>query len=133
MVNKVTLIGNLGHNPEVHIFESGKKKVSFSVATTRRFKNKETGEQETDSTWHRCEVWGKLADIAEKFLVKGSLVHIDGSIQNSSYEKEGVTIYTSTIQVREFTMLGKKPEAQTPANTAHQPGEPGNPGEDAPF
>jgi single-strand DNA-binding protein len=87
--NKVQLIGNLGNAPEVKTFDSGKKMARFSVATSESYRNAK-GEKVTETQWHNLVAWGKVADIAEKFLTKGKEVAIEGKLINRSYEdKEG--------------------------------------------
>jgi single-strand DNA-binding protein len=105
--NKVQLIGNLGNAPEVRNTESGKKLVRFSVATNEQYKNAK-GERVTETQWHNLIAWGKVADIAEKFLEKGTEVAIEGKLVNRNYmDKEGNKKYITEIQVNELLMLGK--------------------------
>ncbi len=105
--NKVQLIGNLGNAPEVRNTESGKKLVRFSVATNEQYKNAK-GERVTETQWHNIIAWGKVADIAEKYLVKGAEVAIEGKLVNRNYmDKEGNKKYITEIQVNELLMLGK--------------------------
>ena len=105
--NKVQLIGNLGNAPEVRNTETGKKFVRFSVATNEQYKNAK-GERVTETQWHNLIAWGKVADIAEKFLMKGTEVAIEGKLVNRNYmDKEGNKKYITEIQVTELLMLGK--------------------------
>ncbi len=105
--NKVQLIGNLGNAPEVRNTETGKKLVRFSVATNEQYKNAK-GERVSETQWHNLIAWGKVADIAEKFLVKGTEVAIEGKLVNRNYmDKEGNKKYITEIQVTELLMLGK--------------------------
>jgi single-strand DNA-binding protein len=105
--NKVQLIGNLGNAPEVRNTETGKKLVRFSVATNEQYKNGK-GERVTETQWHNLIAWGKVADIAEKFLAKGTEVAIEGKLVNRNYmDKEGNKKYITEIQVTELLMLGK--------------------------
>jgi single-strand DNA-binding protein len=105
--NKVQLIGNLGNAPEVRNTESGKKLVRFSVATNEQYKNAK-GEKVTETQWHNLIAWGKVADIVEKYLVKGTEVAIEGKLINRNYmDKEGNKKYITEIQVTELLMLGK--------------------------
>ena len=104
--NKVQLIGNLGNAPEVKTTESGKKLAKFSVATNESYRNA-SGEKVTETTWHNLVAWGKVADIAEKYLTKGKEVAIEGKLINNSYtDKEGVKRYSTEIQVNEILMFG---------------------------
>jgi single-strand DNA-binding protein len=105
--NKVQLIGNLGNAPEVRNTESGKKLVRFSVATNEQYKNAK-GEKVTETQWHNLIAWGKVADIVEKYLTKGTEVAIEGKLINRNYmDKEGNKKYITEIQVTEVLMLGK--------------------------
>ena len=106
--NKVQLIGNLGNAPEVRNTESGKKLVRFSIATNESYRNAK-GEKVTETQWHNLIAWGKVADIAEKYLTKGSEVAIEGKLMNNNYtDKEGVKKYATEIQVHELLLLGSK-------------------------
>lgn len=107
--NKVQLIGNLGNAPEVRTTETGKKLVKFSVATNEIYRNA-NGEKIKETQWHNLIAWGKLADIAEKYLLKGSEVAIEGKLINRNYtDKEGNKKYVTEIQVNELLLLGSKP------------------------
>jgi single-strand DNA-binding protein len=109
--NKVQLIGHLGNAPEVKTTESGKKLARFSVATNESYRNAK-GEKVTETTWHNLVAWGKVADIAEKYLNKGSEVAIEGKLINRSYtDKDGNKKYITEVQVNELLMLGSKAEA----------------------
>ena len=106
--NRVQLIGNLGSKPEVKSTESGKKLAQFSIATNESYRNSK-GEKVTETQWHRVVAWGKLADIAEKYLDKGKEVAIEGKLVNRSYNgKDGSKKYISEIQLNELLMLGSK-------------------------
>ena len=106
--NKVQLIGNLGQNPEVKELGGGKKLAKFSLATNETYRNK-AGEKVTDTQWHNLTVWGKTADIVEKYLKKGSEVAVEGKLLNRNYtDKDGVKRYVTEIQVNELVLLGGK-------------------------
>ncbi|MEO6313784.1 MAG: single-stranded DNA-binding protein [Chitinophagaceae bacterium] len=110
--NKVQLIGHVGNQPDVRTTESGKKLARFSVATNEVYRNAQ-GEKVTETQWHTLVAWGKVAEIAEKFLGKGTEVAIDGKLINRSYaDKEGVKKYITEIQVNEVLLLGTKPAAK---------------------
>lgn len=107
-VNKVILVGNLGKDPEVVNFDNGVKKASFSLATNDSYKNREG--QEVDRTeWHNIVMWRGLADVAEKYLKKGSQIYMEGAIRTRSYEKEGQKRYITEVECNELTMLGGRP------------------------
>jgi single-strand DNA-binding protein len=106
--NKVQLIGNLGNGPEVRTFEGGRKMARFSMATNESYRNAQ-GERITETQWHNLIAWGKLADIAERFLEKGKEVAIEGKLINRSYQdREGNKRYVTEIQVNELLLLGNK-------------------------
>ncbi len=106
--NKVQLIGNLGMNPEIKTFAGGKKLAKVSIATNETYKNAK-GEKVTDTQWHNLVVWGKLAEVVEKFLKKGSEVAVEGKLLNRNYtDKEGVKRYITEIQVNELLILDSK-------------------------
>jgi len=106
--NKVQLIGNLGNAPEIKTLDGGKKLARFSMATNESYRNAK-GEKVTETQWHNLIAWGKVAEIAEKFLVKGSEVAIEGKLINRNYnDKEGNKKYVTEVQVNEVLMLGEK-------------------------
>jgi len=108
-VNKVILVGHLGKDPDVRTLENGTKVASFSLATTESYRNKEN--QRVDQTeWHNIVVWRGLAEVAEKYLKKGNLIFLEGSIKTRTYEKDGQKRYITEIQGNDFTMLGGKKE-----------------------
>lgn len=104
MLNKVSLIGNLGKDPEA---KGNSGMVVFSLATSENWKDKEGVKQER-VTWHNIVVFDKLADICQTYLKKGKQIYIEGRIQNRSYEADGVTKYTSEIVANTMVMLGSK-------------------------
>jgi single-strand DNA-binding protein len=106
--NKVQLIGNLGNNPEIRTTENGKKLARFSMATSETYRSAK-GEKVTETQWHNLVAWGKVAEIAEQFLSKGSEVAIEGKLINRNYsDKDGKKHYVTEVQVNEVLMLGEK-------------------------
>lgn len=106
--NKVQLIGHLGNVPEVKNTDTGKKLVRFSIATDEIYRNAK-GDKVKETQWHSLIAWGKVADIAEKYLNKGSEVAIEGKLINRTYtDKEGNKKYVSEVQVNEMLMFGSK-------------------------
>lgn len=106
--NKVQLIGNLGQDPEVVNLDSGSKLAKFSIATNETYRNTK-GDKVTDTQWHNIVAWGKLAEVVEKFLHKGSEVAVEGKLIHRSYEnKEGEKRFISEIKCNELLMLGKQ-------------------------
>jgi single-strand DNA-binding protein len=110
--NKVQLIGNLGANPEIKELNGNKRMAKFSIATSETYQ-KVSGEKVTDTQWHNLVAWGKTAEIAEKFLVKGKRIAIEGKLLNRSYEdKNGIKRYVTEIVVNEMLMLSKKQQVK---------------------
>jgi single-strand DNA-binding protein len=107
-LNKVTLIGNLGKDPEINILDGNISVAKLSLATTETFKDK-AGNHQSTTDWHTIVAWRGLADLAEKYLHKGSLIYIEGKIKNRSFEdKEGIKRTITEILAEEIIMLDKK-------------------------
>ncbi len=106
--NKVQLIGNLGQAPDVKTVGDGKKVANLSLATSESYKNAK-GEKVSETQWHSIIAWGKLAEIAEKYLVKGTEVAIEGKLVNRNYtDKQGIKRYVTEVQASELLILTKK-------------------------
>ncbi|MBX3696413.1 MAG: single-stranded DNA-binding protein [Dokdonella sp.] len=106
-VNKVILVGNLGADPEVKYTAGGTAICTLSVATSESWKDKQSGEQQERTEWHRVKLFGRLAEIAGEYLKKGRQVYIEGSIRTDKYtDKEGVQRYSTDIIGNEMQMLG---------------------------
>ena len=103
-VNKLILVGNVGRDPEVQAVTGGHKVAHFSLATSRRIPREKGFEERTE--WHRITVWDKLAELAGEYIRKGDRLYIEGRMQYDSYERNGVTIPTAEVVVRELVMLG---------------------------
>ncbi len=104
--NKVQLIGHIGNTPDVRSFEGGKKWTRLSLATSESYRNAE-GVKVTDTQWHNVVAYGKVAEIIEKHVVKGSEIAVEGKLVNRSYtDKEGVKKYVTEVQVSELLLLG---------------------------
>ena len=109
-MNKCILFGNVGKDPEVRTLESGKKVAKFSLATNKSYTNHQ-GEKITETSWHNIVLWGKLAELAEKYVKKGSSLIIEGEISYRSYEnKDGHTVYTTDIIGNALHFAGGKKE-----------------------
>ncbi len=108
-LNKVMLIGNLGKDPEVRYTASGQAVASFSLATSERYKNKQSGEWEEKTEWHNITLWGKQAEVAGEYLSKGKTVYIEGRLQTRKWQdKNGNDRYTTEIVGERMQMLGGK-------------------------
>ena len=106
-VNKVILVGNLGSDPETRTIESGAKVANFSIATSERYKDK-NGNQVDKTEWHNIVMWRGLADIAEKYLKKGSQVFIEGKLRTRSWDDQnGNKRYTTEVLADNMTLLGR--------------------------
>jgi single-strand DNA-binding protein len=106
--NKVQLIGHLGIDPEVKEFKSGKKMAKLSMATSDIYRDRE-GKKVSQTQWHNLVIWGKLADIAEQYLHKGSEVAVEGRLSYRSYDdSEGKKRYYTEVVVNDLVLLGKK-------------------------
>ena len=100
-VNKAIILGRLGQNPEISYTQSGLAVCKFSIATSRKQKN---GQEVTQ--WHRCTAFDKAGELIAKYVSKGNMLYIEGEINYSQYEKDGVTKYSTDIIVREFNFIG---------------------------
>lgn len=106
MLNKASIIGNLGNDPDMRYTQSDTAVCNISVATTERWKNKD-GERVEETEWHRVVAFGKLAEIMGEYLRKGSQVYIEGKIKTEKYtDKEGIERYSTKIYANEMKMLG---------------------------
>ena len=108
-LNRVTLIGNLGADPELRSTPQGTQVCTLKIATTERYKDK-NGELKDSTEWHSVVLWDKLAEIASKYLKKGSKVYLEGKLKHRSYEKDGITRYITEIQALSMIMLSKETE-----------------------
>src|SRR3569832_1466197 len=108
-VNKVILVGNLGRDPEVRTFPSGDRVANVTIATTDKWKDKQTGEAKEATEWHRVEFNGRLAEIAGEYLRKGSQVYVEGSIRSRKYtDKDGIERNITEIRADTMQMLGNR-------------------------
>ena len=107
-VNKVILVGRLGKDPEVRNLENGATVANFSIATTETYKDRTTGERKEITEWHNIVLWRGVAEVAQKYLHKGDMVYIEGKLRTRSWEKDGVTRYTTEVVGDQMTMLSPK-------------------------
>ncbi len=143
MVNKVMLVGNLGRDPEMRALPSGQQVANFSLATSRRYKDRD-GNRKDETEWHNIVVFGKQAEIAGQYLTKGKMVFVEGRIQTRSWDdkESGKKQYKTEIICENFQMLGSKGDgggggsrdagASAPAGGANDPGHE-FPDDDIPF
>lgn len=107
-LNKVMLIGRLGKDPDLRFTQDGRAVASFTIATNEEWKDKATGEKKERTEWHRIVAFGKLGEICGEYLAKGKQVYIEGRLQTRSWEKDGVTRYTTEIVTSDMQMLDAK-------------------------
>lgn len=124
-VNKVILIGNLGRDPEIRSTQDGTKIANLSLATSESWKDKNTGDRREKSEWHRVVIFGPLAEIAEKYLHKGSKIYVEGQIQTRKWtDQTGQDKYTTEIVLQryrgELVMMDGKPEQTAPQSPGDQ-------------
>jgi single-strand DNA-binding protein len=128
-VNKVILVGNLGADPETRYLPSGEAVTNIRVATTDRWKDRQTGEMKEATEWHRIAFFGRLAEIAGEYLKKGSQVYVEGSLRTRKWQdKDGQERYTTEIRGDVMQMLGPRqggggPEARAAERGAERAGE----------
>ncbi len=109
-VNKIILVGNVGRDPDIHTTQSGTKVAHVSLATNRR--TTRDGEDGERTDWHRLTFWNRLAQFAEEHVRIGARLYVEGRVEYDSYEREGVTIPTAEVHVREVVLL--TPRASSP-------------------
>ena len=117
-VNKVILVGNLGQKPEMRYTATQTAVANLSIATTESWKDKESGENRDKTEWHRVVFFGSLAEIAEKYLDKGSSIYVEGKIQTRKWQdKDGNDRYTTEVLGNQLTMLGSKSSSDSSNQT----------------
>jgi single-strand DNA-binding protein len=108
-INKVILIGNLGRDPEVKYAPSGSAIANVTIATSRQWKNKDTGEKQEETEWHRVVFYDRLAEIVGEYLKKGRPVYVEGRLKTRKWtDKDGVEKYTTEIVAEQMQMLGSR-------------------------
>ncbi|MEQ8313098.1 MAG: single-stranded DNA-binding protein [Gammaproteobacteria bacterium] len=110
-VNKVILVGNLGNDPDVRYMPNGNAVANVSLATSDSWKDKNTGEQQERTEWHRVVFFNRLAEIVEQYVKKGSKIYVEGRLQTRSWEQDGVKRYTTEIVANEMQMLDSRGSA----------------------
>ncbi len=122
-VNKVIILGNCGKDPEVRVV--GENKVAtFSVATTEKYKDSKTGEWKENTEWHNIVCWRNTAELAEKYIKKGTQLFIEGKLRTRSWDKDGEKRYVTEIVADSIQLLGKKEGSDSPAPAPTQQRKP---------
>jgi len=138
-VNKVILVGHVGKDPEVRYLEKNLAVANFTLATTERGFTAQNGTQVPERTeWHNIVAWRGLAEIAERYIQKGTLLYIEGKIQTRTYDKDGIKRYITEVYAENLELLSKKPENTGVATTVAAPVSeniqpPSNTADDLPF
>lgn len=110
-INKVILVGNLGRDPETRYMPNGGAVTNISVATSKQWKDRDSGEQKDRTEWHRVVLFNRLAEIAGEYLKRGSKVYIEGELRTRDWEKDGQKHYTTEIVAGELQMLDSRGDA----------------------
>ena len=121
MINKVILLGNVGQDPEVRTLESGVKVVRLRLATTERIFNRQTNESTDHTEWHTITLWRGLADVADKFVRKGSQIYVEGRLRSREWEKDGQRHFGVEIVADEMKLLVRRPEGTPQQGVYQQP------------
>jgi len=125
MINKVVLIGNLGRDPDIRFSSKGEAIANLALATSESWKDKDTGEKVEKVEWHRVVVFGKLADVCQKYLHKGSKIYVEGKLQTRKWDKNGVDQYTTEVVLSGWNctlmMLDSKVQPVEPKEEEERP------------
>ena len=122
MINKVILVGNVGADPEIRTLESGVKVARVRLATTERIYNRQTQESREHTEWHTLAIWRNLADVADRFVRKGSQIYVEGRIRTNEWtDANGQKRYGTEIMVDELKLLGRKGDNPAAGASAPQP------------
>lgn len=115
-LNKVQLIGNLGRDPEVRYTPNGTAVANVSLATTSTWKDKDSGERQEETEWHRVVFFGRLAEVVGEYMKKGSPMYVEGRLRTRKWDKDGQDHYSTEIVADEMQMLGaKREDGRSPA------------------
>ena len=120
-VNKAILIGNLGGDPELRFTPTGLAVCNFTIATTEKWRDKQTNEMKESTNWHRIVLWDKQAELAKQYLTKGSSVYIEGRIETRSWDDNGVKKYMTEIVGQRLEFLSKRGDQPTGEHEAPPP------------
>lgn len=121
MINKVILVGNVGMDPEVRTLETGVKVARVRLATTERIFNRQTNETTEHTEWHTITLWRGLAEVADKYVRRGSQLYVEGSLRTREWERDGVKHYATEIVADEMKLLGRRQEGAAPQPSTPQP------------
>ncbi|MEY5001846.1 MAG: hypothetical protein RLZZ211_1882 [Bacteroidota bacterium] len=126
-VNKVILIGNLGKDPDVRRLDNGAVVASFPLATSEIYTDKQSGEKKETTDWHDIVLWRGLAEVADKYLRKGTKIYVEGKLKKRSWtDKEGLTRYATEVVGDDLTILSRPEHQERPSNYTNE-GKPNHP------
>lgn len=120
-INKVILVGRLGRDPDVRNLENGVMVANFSLATSESYRDRNTGERKDSTEWHNVVLWRGLAETAQKYLRKGDMVYIEGKLRTRSWEKDGVTRYSTEVVADNMVMLSTRGSGTTSGDVSAPP------------
>ena len=124
-VNKAIIIGNLGKDPEIRAIPDGTCVANFSIATSETWKDKNTGQKQEKTEWHRCNAFGKLAEIIQMYVKKGLKIYVEGSIHTRKWsDQSGVERYSTEIKVMQMQMLDSRNNADQPTQAPQNQPQP---------
>ena len=130
-VNKVILVGNVGNDPEVRYMPNGNAVANISIATSDSWKDRNTGEQQERTEWHRVVFFNRLAEIVEQYVKKGTKLYLEGRLQTRSYEQDGVKKYSTEIVANEMQMLDSRGATGSSQEFVDQSNAPTSPPQDS--
>jgi len=130
-VNKVILVGNVGNDPEVRYMPNGNAVANISIATSDSWKDRNSGEQQERTEWHRVVFFNRLAEIVEQYVKKGTKLYLEGRLQTRSYEQDGVKKYSTEIVANEMQMLDSRGAAGMNQEFGDQSNVPSSPAQDS--
>lgn len=132
-MNKITIIGNLGRDPEMRYTPNGQNVTSFSIASNRRYTTS-SGEQREETEWFNISAWGNLAEICNQYLTKGQQVYVEGRLRTRSYEdRNGEQRFSLEVTLTDVQFLGRPSEARAPDQEQEEPNTPSETPGDLPF
>jgi len=121
-INKAIIIGNVGNEPKGGVMANGSSVCNFSVATSEKWKDKQTGQQQDRTEWHKVTVFGKLAEVANSYVTKGCKIYVEGKLRTRKWQKDGVDHYVTEIMADAFQLLSPSPQAQHAASQGDRMG-----------
>ena len=125
MINKVILVGNVGMDPEVRALESGVKVARVRLATTERYTDRQTNETKEQTEWHTVTLWRNLADVADKYVRKGSQIYIEGSLRTREWtDRDNQKRYTTEVVATDMKLLGRRSDAPQQAAAPQEYAQP---------